>query len=477
MLEATEMWVASISDFLWTYLLSIILITGGIFLTVRLKFFQFRFFGHVLKQTIGQIFKKPDEKGTITPFQAFTSALASTAGATNIVGVPVAIALGGPGALFWMWMVALIGMATKYSEIVLGLKYREVSKDGTWVGGPQYYIRKALGWNKVAALFAFSLMIVIIPSIMVQSNSISTQVEGAFGWSTSISGIAITIMVALIVLGGIKRIGKVTDKVVPFMVLTYILVCSIILIVNVTELPNVFSLIFVHAFTPISAAGGFAGAGIAQALRWGLARGLYSNEAGLGTAPIAHSAAQTDHPSRQSLWGIFSVFVDTIILCTFSGLAVLSTGAWLDVDVNDASNMINVAVGSVFGDAFGGSFIAVFLLFFVLTTIGVLVFYGEKQAEYLYGLKAAKMMRFVYIGAIYLGAIGGLQFVWQFLDLILAFVVFFNIIPVLFLHKEIRAITEDYIERIYKGKGGDPKITLFVEKSAKGTEKKASSDR
>ncbi|WP_257349879.1 alanine/glycine:cation symporter family protein [Pseudalkalibacillus decolorationis] len=466
-MEIIQEWIANTSNFLWTYVLAILLIAGGIFLTIRLGFFQFRFFGHVLAQTIGQVFKKGKHTGTITPFQAFTSALASTAGATNIVGVPVAIALGGPGALFWMWAVALIGMATKYSEIVLGVKYREKSKDGTWVGGPQYYIRKALGWDKVAAAFAFFLMIEIIPSLMVQSNSITTQVEGAFGWPTEITGIIMCVLVGLVIFGGIKRIANVTDKIVPFMVVTYVLGALVVIFANVGELPSVFALIFSSAFTPISAAGGFAGAGIAQAIRWGVARGLYSNEAGIGTGPITHAAAQTDHPSRQALWGIFSVFVDTIVICTVSGLAVLVTGSWTKVDAADASNMISIAFGSVMGETFGGMFVAVFLLFFVITTVGVLIFFGEKQTEYLFGLKASKFMRVVYIIAIYVGAIGGLQFVWQFLDLLLAFVVLCNIIPLVFLHKEIRAITQDYIERIYKERSGKPIIKLFSDQDQK----------
>ncbi|WP_349409397.1 sodium:alanine symporter family protein [Pseudalkalibacillus sp. SCS-8] len=456
-----EEWVANISNFLWTYLLAALLIGAGIFFTVRLRFFQFRFFGHVLSQTVGQIFKKDKHEGTITPFQAFTSALASTAGATNIVGVPVAIALGGPGALFWMWIVALIGMSTKYSEIMLGVKYREKNKKGTWVGGPQYYIKKALGWDKVAFAFALFLMIEAIPSLMVQSNSITTQVEGAFGWPTEITGIIMAVLVALVVFGGIQRIAKVTDKMVPFMVLTYLSVALVVIFAHVEQIPSVFGLIFTHAFTPVSATGGFAGAGLAQALRWGIARGLYSNEAGLGTAPITHAAAQTDHPSRQGLWGIFSVFVDTIVICTISGLAVLVTGTWTEVKPDNASNMIGNAFGTILGDSLGGGFIAIFLFFFVITTVGVLIFFGEKQAEYLFGLKFSKIMRFVYIGAIYVGALGGLQFVWQFLDLLLAFVLVCNIIPLLFLHKEIRAMTDDYIERIYHNKKGKPSVQLF----------------
>ncbi|MFC3041178.1 alanine/glycine:cation symporter family protein [Virgibacillus xinjiangensis] len=463
-MELFEAIVAGISDFMWTYVLSALLLFTGVLYTYRLKFFQLRLFPHILKKTIGQVFKKNRHTGTITPFQAFTSALASTAGATNIVGVPIAIALGGPGALFWMWLVALIGMATKYGEILLGLKYRQKNDKGIWVGGPQYYIKKALGWDKVATLFAFFLMIELIPSTMVQSNSISTQLEGTFGFSQSMTGIILAVLIGIMVFGGIKRISKITDKLVPFMVITYLLFGFIIIGVHIDELPHVFALIFTHAFTPISAAGGFAGAGIAQALRWGMARGLYSNEAGVGTAPIAHAAAQTDHPSKQAFWGVFSVFVDTIIICTVSGLVVLVTGAWQEVGPEQASIMISVAYGSVFGETFGSAFIAIFLIFFVITTIGILIFYGEKQAEYLFNPKAAQGMRIVYLIAIYIGAIGGLQFVWQLVDLMLAIVVILNIIPMIFLSREVKSLTDDYMYRIYNGNGGAPKITLFSDK-------------
>lgn len=448
---------------MWTYLLSILLIGGGIFLAFKIKFFQFRFFGHMIHQTIGQIFKKNKHAGSITPFQAFTTTLGATAGATNIVGVPVAIALGGPGALFWMWAVALLGMGTRYCEIVLGVKYREKNKDGEWVGGPQYYIKKGLGWNKIAALFAFFLMLEAIPSVMVQSNSISTQLESSFGWSTMVTGLIIMLMVGLVVYGGIKRIGRVTDKVVPFMVLTYLIVCLIVIFANVTELPGVLGSIFLHAFTPISAAGGFAGAAIGQAIRWGIARGLYSNEAGLGTGPIANAAAQTDHPGKQGLWGILSVFLDTIVICSITGITVLVSGVWKTIGADNASSMTAAALSSLFGKGFGGVFISIFLFLFVITTVIVVIYYGEKQAEYLFGLKVSKGMRLVYTVSVFLGAIGGLQFIWQFLDLLLGMAVICNVVPLLFLHKDLKEITADYVERIYHGKSGSAKVRLFTD--------------
>lgn len=456
--------VAHISDFLMTYIVSTLLVITGITYTVRLNFFQFRFFPHVIKNTIGTIFDKNRKKGTITPFQAFASSLGTTAGATNIVGVAVAISLGGPGALFWMWMVSLIGMATKYAEIVLGLKYREQNKEGEWVGGAMYYIKKGIGWKPLASIFAFFLMLEIFASTMVQSNSIATQLNSAFNFNQMIIGVVLVVLIGVIVIGGIKRVGKVTDKVVPFMILAYMIATLAVIIWNIDQLPAVISLIFKHAFTPISATGGFAGASIAGALRWGIARGLYSNEAGMGTAPFAHSAAQTDHPSKQGIWGILSVFMDTIVICSLSGFAVLMTGAWQEVGPDKASSMVDIALSTIMGDFYGSLFIAIFLFLFVITTVTVMIFYGEKQVEYLFGLKAAKGSRFIYLIAIFIGAIGGLQFIWQFLDLLLAAVTLINLVPLLLLNKEVKEITQDYVDRIIKQAKGEPTVTLFVEK-------------
>ncbi|WLV25285.1 sodium:alanine symporter family protein [Aciduricibacillus chroicocephali] len=459
--------VGSLSDFTMTYIVSVLLIFTGLLYTFRLKFFQFHYFPHILKMTIGQMFKKNNKKGTITPFQAFASTLGTTAGATNIVGVALAIALGGPGALFWMWIVALLGMATKYSEIILGMKYREKNKEGEWVGGPMYYIKKGLGWKPLAWAFSFFLMLEIFASIMVQSNSITTQLKSAFNWNSIILGIVLVIIVGIIALGGIKRIGKVSDKLVPFMILTYIAATVAVIIIHFDKLPETFALIFTHAFTPISATGGFAGAAVAQGLRWGLARGLYSNEAGMGTAPFAHAAAQTDHPTKQAMWGVLSVFIDTIVICSLSGLAVLTTGAWTKVNAKESSSMVDHALSTVFGDFYGSVFVAIFLFLFVITTVLVLVFYGEKQVEYLFGLRPAKFSRFVYLAAIFIGAIGGLQLIWKFLDLLLAAITIINIVPLLLLNKEVRDITQDYINRVFKRKTKDKKTVLFYEEDEK----------
>lgn len=448
-MEGFTKFIGDISNFIWGIPIMVILIGGGVFLTVRLGFFQFRYFPHIIKQTFGKIFSKSEGNGTLTPFQATASALASTMGAANIVGVPVAIALGGPGAIFWMWLVALIGIGTKYSEVVLGMHYREKNEVGEYVGGPMYYIRKGLGWKKVASFLAFALMIEIVASTMVQSNSIATTMKGSFGLSPIVTGILVALLVVLVTYGGIKTIGKVSEKLIPFMVVIYLAAALVVIFANIKELPTAFGLIFEYAFRPMSAAGGFAGAGVAAAIRWGLARGLYSNEAGMGTAPIAHSAAITNHPAKQGFWGVFEVIVDTLVVCTITALVVLTSGVWKTISPDDASSMVTEAFVPVFGTSLAGTIVSTTLFLFVITTIVIIIFYGEKQAEFLFGTAFSKVMRFIYIGAIIVGAVGGLQFIWQFLDLLLALVVIPNVIAVLFLSGKVKEITNDYFTNLY----------------------------
>ncbi|WLR51678.1 sodium:alanine symporter family protein [Bacillus tianshenii] len=453
-MEALSKIISQLSGFVWGLPMILLLLGGGLFLTARLGFFQFKYFPHIISQTFGKIFSKSDAPGSVTPFQATTSALASTMGAANIVGVPVAITLGGPGAIFWMWLVALIGMATKYSEVVLGIRYRAKNKNNEWVGGPMYYIEKGLGWKRVATFFAFALMIEIIASMMVQANSVATTVESSFGISPLVTGLVVMALVGLVVLGGIKTIGKVSEKLIPTMVILYLVSALIVLGVNVAEIPAAFGLIFKYAFAPISAVGGFAGAGVAMAIRWGLARGMYSNEAGMGTAPIAHSAAKTEHPSKQGFWGVFEVIVDTLIVCTMTALVILTSGVWKEAGTNDPSAMVAAAFAKVFGDSIAGSIVSIALFFFVFTTLIVIVYYGEKQAEYLFGTVFSKVMRGVYIVSIVVGSIGGLKFIWQFLDLLLAGIVIPNVIAVVFLSKQVREITDDYFQNFYKQSRG-----------------------
>jgi len=394
------------------------------------------------------MFSKPSEgSGTITPFQAACSALASTVGAANIVGVPVAIAFGGPGAVFWMWIVAIIGQSTKFSEIILGIKYREKNKEGEYVGGPVYYLKKGLK-NKylgtiLATMCSFCFMIEIIFSISTQSLSVCQTIE-TIGIPKIVTAIIVTILVALVVYGGIKRIGQVTEKLVPIMALVFILCSIIIIIYNISNLPNAFGLIFKGAFTPIAAAGGFGGSAIAQTLRWGIARGTYSNEAGMGSAPIAHAAAVTDHPVRQAFWGVFEIIVDTLIICTLTALAIITSGIWTQIPASAAASMPAAAFQDTFGTAIGGGIISVSLLLFVLSTIIVIVYYCEKQAEALFGHTASKIIRVVCLFAIIYGAIGNLHLLFSLLDILLALVVIPNMIGVLTMRKEVKELKDEF---------------------------------
>lgn len=436
--------IGKVSAWLWGPPLIIVLGATGLYLTFLLKFIQFRYPLYIFKQTIGSVFKKPKGEGTVTPLQALTSALSSTIGAANIVGVPAAIMFGGPGAVFWMWVIALIGMALKFSESVLAVRYREKNEKGEYVGGPMYYMTKGLNMRWLGVWFAFALMIELIPSVMVQGNAVASTVEETFNVDGLITGIVVALIVVLIVFGGIKRIGKVTEIFVPFMALIYVGSALVILFMNIDAVPEFFSLILSNAFQPMSAMGGFAGVAVAETIRWGFARGLYSNEAGLGTAPIAHAAAQTDHPVRQGLWAIVGIVIDTIIVCTATAFVVLSSGVWTAENaLDDPSALTTEAFSSYFGE-FGGILVTISLIFFVLSTIIVIVFYGAKQAEFLFGYKAAQGIKIVYTVAIVLGSVGAAKVIWQFLDLALAAILIPNIIAVLLLSKEVKRLTNEF---------------------------------
>ncbi|MCT4595136.1 MAG: sodium:alanine symporter family protein [Anaeromicrobium sp.] len=435
--------VGDLSGWIWGTPMLIILVGGSLWLTISLGFFQFKYFPFIMRETFGKIFQKAQGEGTISPFQAATSALASTIGASNIVGVPVAIAFGGPGAIFWMWLVSLIGAASKFSEIILGIKYREKNENGEYVGGPMYYLRKGLKSPFMGALFAFGLMVELIPSIATQTVSV-VQTANTIGIPNMASGVVVAVVVALVVYGGIKRIAQVTEKLVPFMAMLYLVGAFIIIIGNASRIPEAIMLIFGHAFTPIAATGGFTGAAIAQSMRWGIARGVYSNEAGMGTAPIAHAAAITDHPARQALWGIFEIVVDTLIVCTTTAFVVLTTGIWKEVPADQAASMPARAFQSLLGDSLGGGIVTFSILMFVISTIIVVVYYGEKQAEYLFGIGFSKVMRVVYILAIFLGAVGGIEFLYQFLDILLAAIIIPNMIGLVLMTKEVKEIKDDF---------------------------------
>ncbi len=450
MKELIVNFVNEVTGLLWGPFMLILLVGGGIFLTFRLRFIQFTHFGYMWKQTFGSLLSKEkrveneDAEGNLTPFQAVTTALASTVGASNIVGVPVAIFFGGPGAVFWMWMTALFGMITKYAEVVLGVLYREKNENGEFVGGPMYYLKNGLNSKFLGNTYALLFMLTIVSGIMVQANSAAGS-AATLGIPTSISGIVITLIVAIIVVGGVKRIGKVSEKFVPFMAALYVLGCLVIIIANITAIPSVIAMIFKYAFTPHAAAGGFAGSAVALTLRWGVARGAYSNEAGMGSAPIAHAAAKTDHPVRQGMWGMFSVFFDTLLICTMTALVILSTGIWQNGDIT-ASGMTAEAFTNFYGPI-GGYVVSISVLLFVISTIYVILFYGERLAEYLFGKKFSIFMRYLYLAACFVGAVGGMQFVWIFLDMLFGLAVIPNMIGILLLSGVISKQQKEFFEK------------------------------
>lgn len=444
--------VTTFSDWLWGVPIISLLVLSGIFLTIKLGFFQFRYPLYILKQTFGSVLKKPKGEGDISPRQALTSALSSTVGAANIIGVPAAIMFGGPGAIFWMWVIAVVGMAIKFSESVLAVRYREKNEAGEFVGGPVYYMAKGLKMKWLASWFAFALMIELIPSIMVQGNAVSSAVRETFNGDTLITGIIVAALVSLIVFGGVKRIAKVTEVIVPVMALVYVGAGFIIVLMNISQIPEVLALIFSYAFQPMAALGGFAGAAVAETIRWGFARGLYSNEAGLGTAPIAHAAAQTDHPVRQGFWAVIGIVIDTLIICSTTAFVVLSSGVWTrEGAMSDPAALTTIAFREYFGYT-GSLLVTISLIFFVLSTIIVIIFYGSRQAEYLFGLKAGFFMKIVYIASIVIGSIGGAQMIWNFLDLMLAMILIPNMIAVLLLSGEVKRLTTEFFtsEKYYK---------------------------
>jgi len=327
-----ESFVSWVSGIVWGPYMLVLLVGTGIFLTFGLKWMTVRKIGYAFKLLFqGRDKTKQEGEGEITPFQALMTALSATIGTGNIAGVATAIFLGGPGAVFWMWITALFGMATKYGEAVLAVKYREVKPNGSYAGGPMYYIKNGLGdnWKWLAWLFAlFGAVAAFGIGNTVQSNSVAHAAQGSFGIPLFVTGIVLAILTFAVIIGGITRIGEVTERLVPFMAIIYVIGALIIILVNASKLPGAIGLIFSSAFTGHAAVGGFAGAGLKQALRFGVARGVFSNEAGLGSAPIAHAAATTNNPVRQGVIGMLGTFIDTICVCTMTALVIIMTGAW-----------------------------------------------------------------------------------------------------------------------------------------------------
>lgn len=469
-------------NILWGIPMILIILGAGIFMTIRTRFLQVRRFGVSVSTTIvptvkemvhGKKHAKNKKEKSISQFEAFSSAIAGTVGTGNIVGVAGAMLSGGPGAVFWMWVSAFFGLVTNYSENVLGLYYRKKDKDGNFSGGPMYYIENGLGWKPLAKVFALCCTLAAVGMGMVQVNSISGTIQTAVTSDPNtrmivawIVGIAVFALTALIVIGGIQRIGKVASMIVPFMVLLFIIMALIILGIKFTAIPAAFAMIFEGAFSFKAVAGGFLGYTIMMAMRYGFARGIFSNEAGLGSSVIAHSASDTKEPVKQGLWGIFEVFLDTFVVCTLTALTLLTTGAYDFANflgITADKNAVAISAFEANFGMFGTVVFATILPLFAFTTVLAWSYYGEKAAEYLFGSKKGGLaFKIVYVLLLIVGAVTSSAFVWALDDMFNAMMAIPNLIGVIGLSGVVVKVSKNYFDR-RAGKDVEPMLSAYPE--------------
>lgn len=437
-----------IDSIIWGVPLLVLLVGTGLWLTINLRGIQFTTLFYSLYLALIKRKEEGDEgEGDITHFQALMTALSATVGTGNIAGVATAIAIGGPGAMFWMWVTGLVGMATKYAEAVLAVKYREKDKNGDMCGGPMYYITNGLGWKWMGTMFAFFAAIAAFGiGNMVQSNSVADAVHTTFNIPVGVTGLILMFFVGIVIVGGIKSIGKVTSVLVPIMIVFYVIGAMIILVMNAGAIPAALKLIVTQAFNPTAATGGFTGAGIMLAVRMGVARGVFSNESGLGSAPIAAAAAQTKHPVTQALVSMTQTFIDTIIVCSMTGLVLIITGAWSS-GKNGAELTIFAFQSAIPG---GALIVTVGLILFAYSTILGWCYYGEKSIEYLFGEKAVMPYRILFVIFVGIGATLKLNLVWTLADIFNGLMAFPNLIALLALTPVIVSETKDYFANHYK---------------------------
>ncbi|MBQ8647256.1 MAG: sodium:alanine symporter family protein [Oscillospiraceae bacterium] len=457
MLETITNLNSKINGFVWGPVMLALLVGTGVYQTFRTGFIQVRWFGYIMKNTVGSLFAKKDSNkdhgSNLSPFQAVTTALAGTVGTGNVAGVTGAIFVGGPGAVFWMWVSAFFGMCTKYAEIALAMKYRVTDENGSYRGGPMYYIENGLGksWKWLAVLFAIlgGLASFGIGNIA-QSSEIAGAMNGLLGLDPMITGVLLAVLVAIVVLGGVQRIGQVTSYMVPFMAIFYIIAGVAVILMRITDVPAVLATIVTSAFSFEAVGGGLFGYAIMVAMKQGFARGVFSNEAGLGSAPIAHASSSTEEPAEQAMWGVFEVFIDTIIICTITAMAVLLSGMELGADALAAYGSKGAAAVAAFNTilpgTLGGTVIQISLLFFALSTILSWSLYGERCWGYLTGNNkvVAMVYKLLFIAFCIVGATGSGTLMWDIADTLNGMMAIPNLIALLGLSGVVTKITKDY---------------------------------
>lgn len=473
---------SAINNVVWGWPALILLGFVGVLMTCLTKFFQLSHIGHWTKNTIGAIFKDKHVTGhtkdrTISQFQSLCTALAATVGTGNIVGVAGAIAVGGPGAVFWMWLIAFFGMMTNYSENVLGILFRRKDEAGEWHGGAMYYLRDGLGAKKgckaiggmLAMLFSFFCLLASFGiGNMSQVNSIVSNVHTAFGIPTIATGIFLLAAVGAVILGGLKRVASITEKLVPFMVILYLLGTLVIIAMHITTIPAIFVSIFKGAFSMKSAAGGVVGAGIATAMKMGFKRGVFSNEAGLGSSVMVHSSSNVKEPVRQGMWGIFEVFADTIVVCTLTALTILSSGL-VDLDTGmltaageavGSNSLMSESFRMVFGPA-GAAFVAIAILLFAYSTVLGWSHYGATACRFLFGDKAVWPYRILFCIIVLAGSVMKAQLAWDISDTFNGLMMIPNLIGVLTLSPIVARCTKNYVDRVIHHKDVEPMLSAF----------------
>jgi AGCS family alanine or glycine:cation symporter len=458
---------SAINGVVWGPPMLILLVGAGILLTIMTKGFQFRKFGYAMKNTLGKVFSKQKAgEGEMTPFQAMSTALAGTVGTGNIAGITAAITLGGAGSIFWLWITALIGMVTKYSEVMLSVKYRERNKYGEWVGGPMYTIKNGLGknWKWLAILFSIFTCLaafgignaVQVGNIVSSINTVVVAFNPDFTGQSTVNivlGIVLAVLVAVVIFGGIKRLGAVTEKLVPIMAVVYIVACLAVVIGNAGVLGSVFHDIFAGAFSPSGVTGGAVGS-MMLVITWGVKRGVFSNEAGLGSAPIAHATTSETDPVKQGLYGIFEVFMDTIVICTLTGLTLLCAvkGAGMDITygVKGDTSLNAAALGTLFGEKAGALIIAVGIALFAFSTVLSWALYGSRGFEFVFGEKAVKIYQVIFVIIVFVGATMDLTLAWDIADTLNGLMAIPNLIAVIALSPVVVRMTKEHFNTAAK---------------------------